>query len=124
MWNANDYYVLGDKVSGEPVDVGWHFVDGETDGVHRAVESRAGARAAAATATSASAGAVFLLFPEKEKSVTGLVVLRHRHDDVALGAGGRRPGDLDEELRVHGRRLCRISSNVVKGNATTATTRK
>ena len=107
--NANDY-VLGDKVSRESVDVGRHFVDSKTDGVHGSVESRTRATAtspvAIAVATGTSAGADFLLFPEKEKSVTGLVVLRHRHHDVALGTGGGRPRDLDEELWVHGRRLC------------------
>lgn len=102
--------MLGDKVSRESVDVGWHFVDSKTDGVHGSVESRTRATTtssvAIAVATSTSAGADFLLFPEKEKSVTGLVVLRHRHHDVALGTCGGRPRDLDEELWVHGRRLC------------------
>lgn len=107
-------YVFGDKVSGEPVNVRWHLVDGEPDGVHRPVDG--GARAAAAAAAATGATSESLLLAQKVKSVASFVVLRHRDDHVALGAGGGRSRDLDEELRVHGRRLCRFQT-IVKNQA-------
>lgn len=76
-------YVFRHEVSGESRDVGGHFVDSKSDGVHGAFP--------------------FWLLAAR------LVVLRYRHDDVALGAGRTR--DLHEELRIHGRRLCVDRSN-------------
>lgn len=93
------YYVFGDKMTSQPVDVGWHLVDGKTDGVHGPVDSRT--RTVTATGTDS-----LFLFAQEVKSVPSFVVLRHRDHNVALGTCGGRPRDLDEKLRVHGRRFC------------------
>ena len=75
--------MFGDEVRREASDVGGHFVDGEADGVHVAL----------------LLGLV----------LARLVVLRHRHDHVTLGAGRAR--DLHEKLRVHRRRFCAATAS-------------
>lgn len=73
-------------MGGETSDVGWHFVHGETDSVHRPIRIAAGRSGRRARPRSAEA-----LTPLARLGQAGLnvgiapsfVVLSHRYDDMA-----------------------------------------